>query len=97
MQPMEPTSILLNGASPGDWQPKEQRIEPCVIEALTDVPSSREQHSRGIVGNGSEPFYNSLPLSGAHPASQYDEVWDIRFEASLHGFQMLGPLRQHQR
>ena len=49
MLTMEPADILGQCSFPGDRHRQEQRIEPAVIEAFTDIPAYREYQTLLIV------------------------------------------------
>src|SRR5262245_49322585 len=71
---MKATRILHQRAFPRDGHREEKRIEPRVVEPLTDVTARRNEKSRLSVWDGREARRHGASLGRGHPAAEDDDV-----------------------
>src|SRR5206468_1018736 len=82
---------------PRDRQREEERVEPCVVEALADVPAGREDESLLAVGNRGELLLCPTPLPGAHAAVEHDQIPRELLQLAAEVFEMVLPLGEEDR
>jgi hypothetical protein len=71
---MKATRILHQRALPRHGHREKERIEPRVVESLTDVAPGCDEQSRLFVWHGLEGRRHGASLGGSHPAVEDDDV-----------------------
>src|SRR5712671_27323 len=62
MQPVKPARILCEGSAPGYGHGEEQRIEACVVKALSEVAAARHYDALLAVRHGLQGLDHLLAL-----------------------------------
>jgi hypothetical protein len=76
VEAMQSAGVLGNGSSPGNGKGQKQRVQPRIVEALTNVLPSSQNHSGLLTRDGRQPIDQSLALPLAHSRAQDDEMTD---------------------
>lgn len=71
---MQAACVLNESSLPGHRHSKEKRVETRVVEALSDVTTSRQNKSLGGVRNRSQLLKGLTPLLARGAALQHDQV-----------------------
>ncbi len=95
MEAMEPTCILGESSLPGDGHGQKQRVQPCVVEALAEIASGRDQDAFFGLGDCREPRRDIAALLLALAAAQDDHMFCETREASGERFEVVGALGNH--
>ncbi len=94
---MKPSGILGKRATPGNWQGKEQRVEPGIIEAFTEITTGGDQHPLFVFRNTLQRLRRRARLLCAHAAVQYHDISrEFRKAFGQHGDMILA-LGDHDR
>ena len=97
VEAMQPAGVLGDGSSPRDWKRQKQRVQPRIVESLSDVLASGQDDPCLIARDDCQPIGDGLPLLLAQPRPQHHEVTDARREHALETVEVIVPLREHQR
>src|SRR5229473_450857 len=94
---MQAPGVLDEGPLPGDGQRQKKRIEPRIVEPLTDVPADGEQEPFLSGRDGREPVTHVAAYLASHPSLQHDEMPRKRSELAREILEMIPALGQEDR
>jgi len=77
VSPVQPASVLLESPAPGDWHGKEERIQPGVVETLSDISSCGEDHAGLFRRDLPDAFLCRAALAPAHSPAEDNDVLDL--------------------
>lgn len=88
---MQPADILRERAGPRDRHGQEQRIQPRIIEAFSEIPA-RRQDQAFLTGGNKQSRLCSVALRGRHAAPEHDQMPDKPLEARSKQLKVIAPL-----
>ena len=94
---MQAPGVLDEGPLPGNGQCQEERVQPRIVESLTDVPAGGEQESFLSGRDGGEPVTHVASRLGAHPSLQDDQMPRKRSELACEVLEVVPALGQEDR
>ncbi len=92
MKPMQPPDVLLQGSAPRDGHGEEQRIQPRVVKAFSDVPTCSKDHSWQVIRDGIDLGRKRITLLLSHTAFHHKNVRHSWYELLKQELQVIGTL-----
>src|SRR5208283_6088728 len=97
IQAMETARVLNQCPFPRHRQGEKQAIQSCVVETFSDVAPCREEKPRLAVGRRGEVCKRLATRRRLHSPMEHDKIRNVRTQLLSQSFQVLAPLREHDR